>query len=197
MPRSRTIVTLGALLGAMTTGTFALLALETTPARPSAIAALAAVQTPSPLERSVAQAIAHTDLPVQAGKWTSIVVHDCAGGMRGLCAAGSHFYVDTAADASGDGPLYPTLRWAEQAPGQHAFVPDERFNAGAIGICLAGDLAATAPTAAQMEALVALVGALQRRLDIPAERVYLHGDLTGLSCPGPRFPVEAFRRSLR
>jgi hypothetical protein len=197
MPRSRTIITLSSLLAAMTVGTFALLALETSPAQPSAIAALAARETSSPLDRSVEQILDQTDIPLQVSKWTSIIIHDSAEGPNAACVAGSHFFVDFGVDAQAEGPVYRTVRWAQQASGPQALVVDESFNSGAISVCLAGDLSVTAPAPEQMAALSALVRSLQGRLSIAADHVYLHGDLTGTACPGRTFPAESFRRTLR
>ncbi len=196
MPRSRTIITLSSLLAAMTVGTFALLALETSPAQPSPIAALAAREITSPLDRQISQAVDQTDIPLQEGKWTSIVIHDNSEGA-GVCAAGCHFIVDAASEDSTSSPVLPTVRWSQQTSGSFASVADEKFNAGAISICLSGDMSATAPTGPQMAALVSLVRAIQGRLGIAADHVYLHGDLTGTPCPGRAFPTESFRSALR
>lgn len=196
MPRSRTIITLGALLAAMTVGTFALLALETTPAQPSVLAALAARPIASPLEKSVDAAILPSEAPLQVGRWTSIIVHGISGGPNSPCATGSHFFVDVA-DGAGNCTIAAGDLWAGQAPSSTRLVPDETFNAGAINICLAGDFSAAVPANEQMEALAKLVGELQGRLGIPADHVYLHRDLTGHVCPGRAFPVEEFRRRLR
>jgi hypothetical protein len=195
MPRSRTIITLSALLAAMTVGTFALLALETTPAQPSPIA-LAARPMLSPLDQSIASAIATAQTPPALGRWTSIVVHDAVTGAAGPCAAGSHFFVDVA-DGLGNCTVSAGALWAQQAPGATLFIPDDAFNAGAISICIAGDFTAGPPSTEQMTALTKLVSTLQMHLGIPADHVYLHRDLTGQPCPGRAFPVEEFRRALR
>jgi hypothetical protein len=196
MPRSRTIITLSALLAAMTIGTFALLALETNPAQPTPFAALAARAIPSPLEQNIATAVVPVDASLQVGRWTSIVVHDIAGPAAGPCAAASHFYVG-APDQSGNCTVSASTLWSQQAPGAILFIPDQSFNAGAISICVAGDFGTAAPSPQQMSAALKLIGTLQARLGIGADHVYLHRDLSGQPCPGPAFPVEEFRRGLR
>jgi hypothetical protein len=72
-----------------------------------------------------------------------------------------------------------------------------------LGICLVGNFSTAdnphgadgmpEPTAAQMEALLALGRRLRERYSIPLERVRLHRDVsTGTVCPGDRFPFEQF-----
>jgi hypothetical protein len=193
MPRSRTIITLSSLLAAMTVGTFALLALETTPAQPSPIASLAARLADSPLDQSIAAAVQDVVLPLQMGRWTSIIVH--AGDAYSPCAAGSHFVV-AAPDAAGNPTVAATALWTQQGPGP-TLVGDAAFNAGAIHICVLGNFSAASPGAPQMAALAQLVDALQTRLGVGADHVYVHADLASVACPGSSFAVEEFRRHLR
>jgi hypothetical protein len=196
MPRSRTIKTLSALLGAMTVGSFVLLALETSPARTGA-------EVPSLTARSAGETlefdhgiITDTKIPVQPAKWSSIVIHDGVCDAKGNPVGGSHFIVYGAGAAVPEGTVRATSRWQEQADGAHVFLAGQNLNSSSIGVCLAGDLSVAALTPRQMNALAALVQDLQRQLGIGAERVYLHSDLTGGHCPGDFFPVDEFRSRL-
>jgi N-acetyl-anhydromuramyl-L-alanine amidase AmpD len=92
--------------------------------------------------------------------------------------------------------IHSTPLWQRQADGAHIFLVGHNFNTSSIGICLLGDTAEQAPSPEQMKALVTLVRALQWQCNIPPERVYLHGNLTGATCPGGLFPVEGFRSRL-
>lgn len=77
-----------------------------------------------------------------------------------------------------------------------------------LGICLIGDFSSTdnprgargpqTPTAAQMDALVALTTELRKRYGIPLERVMLHHEVNpNTQCPGDRFPSGTFIEQLR
>jgi hypothetical protein len=60
-----------------------------------------------------------------------------------------------------------------------------------------GDFMFDPPSEKQFEMLTALVRTLQQACDIPADRVYLHGELVPQSrSPGEAFPVEQFNRRL-
>lgn len=193
MLRSRTIKTLGCLLGALTIGTFALLALETSPARPAALLALSARQDASAgLNRWIHQ----THLPVHTDKWRYIVIHDSVCDLSTDAAQGCHFLVRP---DPGDETncLTMTERWRRQGDGDHIRLPGYDLNKSSIGICLQGDFSAQPPTADQMKDLLDLVRALQNRFGIAPEHVYFHGDLTGSPCPGETFPVSRFRSQLQ
>jgi hypothetical protein len=107
---------------------------------------------------------------------------------------GYHFVIGSGTGGLGDGQAQATPLWVRQqsagSPGARARAPD------AIQIALVGDFTRVEPTAAQMDALVKLVAALQGRFRIPAEHVLLHRELEAVNCPGPRFSASQFLRRL-
>ncbi|NLF32467.1 MAG: N-acetylmuramoyl-L-alanine amidase [Planctomycetes bacterium] len=193
MDRSRTIKTLAALLAALTVGTFVLLALETRPAQPGSLPPLTALL---PRDGAILSEIASTAVAVPRDRWRNIVIHDSVCSMDMNPTADCHFVIYGPASGALDGTVRATPRWHQQARGNHVSVPGHDYDAVSIGICLEGDLVAATPSPRQIEALANLTQALQRRLSIAPERIYLHSDLSGTHCPGRRFPLEAFRSGL-
>jgi len=193
MDRSRMIRTLVALLAALTVGTFVLLALETRPAHPGPALPLAKHLQGN---EAVLSEVTNTNVPLLHDRWLNIVIHDSICEMNGDPTADCHFVIYGPDSADLAGRVRATGRWRQQARGAHIAVPGRDFNAVSIGICLEGDLADKAPSAEQLEALSALTRALQRKLGIGSERVYLHGDLASAHCPGSAFDVGAFRATL-
>ena len=184
---SRTIKVLAALVVAMTIGAFALLILDKEPIKPPAarIAALAERNT------GASAIIRQTNVPIQPIKWHRIVIHSSQTSpeIEQRC----HFVIES----SGKGLIRPTALWRQQADGRHTYVRYPGFNTDSIGICVRGDFSANRPTGEQTEALVALVRALQEKLDIRASQVYLHSDLDSRSnSPGPLFPATTLGQSL-
>ncbi len=194
MPRSRTITVLSLLVGAMTVGTFALLALETQPARPGGAVALSA--------RNAATSVGldglfeRTEIPLRQADdddaWRRIVIHD--GHCSELDAKASQCHFVIVSGGPDDGMVCSTERWLNQEDGTHIRALGRSYSATSIGICLARGTSNAGPSAKQIDCLVALVRSLQERFGIRNERVYLHGELTDLPCPAGGFPVQAFRR---
>ncbi len=193
MDRSRTIKTLAALLAALTVGTFVLLALETRPAQPGRLVPLTVLR---PHNDAVLTEVASAAVPVAPERWDNIVIHDSICDMAMNPTADCHFVIYGPASGDLDGTVRATPRWRRQLRGNHIAVPGHDYDAVSIGICLEGDLVAEPPSAKQIETLTALTRALQRRLSIASERIYLHSDLSAVQCPGPRFPLGAFRDDL-
>lgn len=109
---------------------------------------------------------------------------------------GYHFVINNGNGAS-DGLIEVGYRWMKQMPGVHAAGDHGPWlNQHAIGICMVGNGNNAPPTAAQMQQLVRLVTELQRRFDIPADRVMLHSDVSDYASPGVHFPATAFRQQL-
>ncbi len=190
MQRSRTIKTLAALLAALVIGTFVLLVLET---RPATVGSILPLVSREGYTDPVAAIVKDVAVPLLRDRWTNIVIHDSICDMTGSAETDCHFVI-LAGDA--DGVLVATHRWRQQGRGAHITVPGHDFNATSIGICIAGDLAAGPPSAAQLQTLRTLTRILQRKFDLPAHRVYTHGDLTASHCPGDDFPTTAFRSHL-
>ncbi len=153
-------------------------------------------------------AVFRTNPEPQADRWQAIVIHHSGQpygnnetiadlhqslGYGGL---GYHFVIGNGSGTA-DGEVQTGYRWARQVNGVHAGGPDgEWYNRFAIGICLVGNGDRAAPTDSQMRQLARLVHALQRRLDIPAERVVLHSNIAETTSPGRFFPAARFRQQL-
>ena len=177
----------------MTAGSFLLLVLETSPARPALMPLLTAHDSVSPAGAAVARIIQEqTKIPLQVAKWMNIVLHDSACDMTGSPAESSHFIIHGPGTAKGDGEIEATSLWREQASGDHVRVIGHDYNATSIAICLTGDNSLATASPAQLQSLHALVRSLQRRFAIGAEYVYLHADLTGGHCPGDMFNISEF-----
>lgn len=185
---SRTIKSLTALVASMTVGTLVLMLLETAPIRPSDDASLAAVSSDS---QKTGQQVFSTQVPVKSDTWRNVVIH--ATGHEGAAIAEQCHFV-LSADGSG---FTATDLWRRQVAGSHIFAPGRDWNSDTIGICLDGDFMFDAPAERQFELLTSLVRTVQQACDIPADRVYLHGELVPHSrSPGEAFPNEAFNRRL-
>jgi N-acetyl-anhydromuramyl-L-alanine amidase AmpD len=168
-----------------------------------ALPALVASTTPGSLE-----AIFSTRTPLDTDRWQAIVINHSgapfgtaeslnaqarAAGLQGM---GHHFVIGNG-NGMDDGEVHVGYRWLHQTPGAHTAGPDgDRYNRHAVGICLVGNFDRQRPTQAQLRRLGELVRALQARLNIPAERVYLHRDLAPTTSPGRLFPASALRDEL-
>ena len=146
------------------------------------------------------ETIFDTDTEIEPGRWNAIVIHDTGqpsgspasidaahreSGLRGL---GYHFVIGNGVQM-GDGEIFAGFRWIEQLPGAHVAGPaGARLNQTAIGVALVGNGDRRPFTPTQTNRLIALVTELARRLDIPADRIYLHSDVATVSSPGRYFP---------
>lgn len=101
---------------------------------------------------------------------------------HGACSGGAfHFRIE------GDGSCTAELDQSER--GQHP---------RSIGVAVAGDFDATAPSAAQLDALKRLL--VQLKLRYPEMELGTHRQVRGDSpttCPGRRFPMRALREWFR
>jgi N-acetyl-anhydromuramyl-L-alanine amidase AmpD len=152
--------------------------------------------------------ILETHAPLDPERWQAIVIHHSgspAGDARqlhrrhldiGLDGLGYHFVIGNG-NGMTDGAMQAGYRWVEQRAGAHAIGPEGPWaNEHAIGICLIGNGETRPFTDEQIESLVRLVTSLQRRLDIPAERVYLHRQIADVRSPGRFFAEASFRQRL-
>lgn len=168
-----------------------------------ALPALVASGTPGSLE-----SIFNTRAPLDAERWKAIVIHHSASPFgtaeslgaqarsAGLQGLGHHFVIGNG-NGMDDGEVHVGYRWLEQIPGAHTAGPEgDWYNRHAVGICLVGNFDRQRPTPAQMRRLGELLRALQGRLNIPAERVYLHRDLAPTTSPGRLFPALSLRDEL-
>jgi len=145
--------------------------------------------------------------------WKAIVIHHSAQ-SRGNAAIfdewhrnGRHWkgvgydFVIGNGSNSGNGQVEVTFRWREQIAGAHVGgTPNNWANEDAIGICLVGNFQNSPPTSRQMQSLVKLVGFLQKRYNIPMNKIYGHRDTPGYTggslCPGRYFPMAEFKSML-
>lgn len=154
------------------------------------------------------EAIFRTRAAIEDDRWEGIIIHHSGltfgspasiaaeHEQQGMLGLGHHFIVGNGAGAS-DGEIHAGFRWLDQLAGAHtAGASADRYNRRYIGVCLVGDGERRPFTDAQLRRLIELVSALQRELNIPAERVRLHRDVAGVSSPGRLFPEAAFRQRL-
>lgn len=183
---SRTIKSLTALVASMTVGTLVLMLLETAPIRPTDDTSLAAVSYDS---SRTGDQVFSTEVPVKSNVWRNVVIHATGHEGSGV-AEQSHFVL------SKDG-LVSTDLWRTQVTGKHIFASGRDWNSDSIGVCIDGDFMFDPPSEKQFELLTALVRTIQQACDIPADRVYLYGELVPNSrSPGEAFPVAQFNRRL-
>lgn len=161
-----------------------------------------------PSRVSALDAVFNLKQPVQASRWQAIVIHDSGelvGSPRamdekattaGLKGLGYHFVVGNGSGMT-DGQVFVGERWMGQRAGAHtAGDKGEWFNQNAIGVCMVGDGNRARFTASQTSATIDLVRALCIKLNIPADRVYLHSQLAPTTSPGRFFPEAQLRAAL-
>ncbi len=148
------------------------------------------------------------------GRWDAIVIHHSGqpGGTAesierehralGFASLGYHFLIGNGAGL-GEGEILVGPRWQRQQPGAHvaprpagAVPTADDLNQRSIGICLVGNGERHGFTDRQIRELIALVRRLQWELGIPASRVHLHRDLSGVASPGRLFPEAEFAAAL-
>ena len=142
-------------------------------------------------------------------RWECIVIHHSAtdfGGARrfdrahrerGFDELGYHFVIGNGTDTA-DGQVEVGPRWRVQKYGAHCRSPQDYYNEHGIGVCLVGNFDEDRPTAAQMDSLKKLVRHLSKTYDIPPNKIYSHGGVTGMThCPGKNFDLKALRKAVR
>ena len=195
----RKVIVFTSILGVLTLTSAALMALAPAPLVQAETNSLFAIDSPKSLD-----VIFETKAPVQPSRWKYIYVHhsgSASGNAAVLAdAAGpaaalpDHFVIGNGEGAR-DGEVQVGQRWnAQQAAGRTQGL--DRVDADCISICMVGDFDRAPPTPRQMEQLGRLVSALQDRLRINRERVWVV-EATGLPAGcGRYFPREAFRGAL-
>jgi hypothetical protein len=143
-------------------------------------------------------------------RWECIVVHHSASDQSSPAAMdqyhrthngwdelGYHFVIGNGV-AYPDGLVFVGPRWVKQKHGAHCKTPDNFYNDHGIGICLIGDFERSQPTPAQMASLARLCRFLMRQCNIPGDKIYTHGGVTGKTrCPGRYFQLAELTRRLR
>jgi hypothetical protein len=201
MPR-RTVVVWTTLILSMTLISGLLLLLE-----PSQIPRIAQLEITDPFGNfDDTEALFNTDESL-SNRWQGIVIHHSgqthgdaamldrqhrvAGDSQGLRY---HFVIGNG-DGASDGSIQISPRWREQVDAAHQSV-SPWYDHHAIAICLIGNGDRNTPSASQMQQLVRLTTALQKRLKIAPEQVVMQANVSGSTSPGVRFPASQFRRQL-
>ena len=209
LPDKRTFRVLLALVVGMTAISSVLMFLDPGPVHQGPGVALSALELDDP--RSIEEALFSTKKTL-SDEWQYIIIHDSRGQAgsvadlerfwddyytsQGLSprGAGYHFVVN---DASGkaDGEIEVCQRWQEQYPGGYIDAEgDDHWNRIAIGVCVMGDADVRGFSDHQMSSLSGVVRELQRKFNIPRERVIVQ---VGASHqPAAYFPEAQFRRGL-
>lgn len=201
----RTLIVWASLVCSLTLVTGLLMALDPTPHAP-AVGPVLAVFDPSP---QGLQSLLATQAPLEENRWKAIVVQHSSqmyGNAEtlgqehhhhGYGGLGYHFVIGNG-DGASDGEIQAGYRWARQM--EAIPVTDEDtsawFRRHAVVICIVGDGDRSAPTQVQFDRLLLLVRALQQRLGVPADRVYLQRDIARTTSPGKLFPAASFRQQL-
>jgi hypothetical protein len=175
------------------------------------LAAANTVLIPTAAAAADTDPIFDTAAPLDRQRWTGIVIHHSgqpAGDIESLtrlhesygysAGLGYHFVIGNG-NGLGDGVIHVGNRWNQQLPGAHTAGPTgAAHNQHSIGICLIGNGDRRPFTPQQMAQLVSLVRRLQRELDIPAQRVWLHREIApGLTdSPGRLFAAGEMREQL-
>lgn len=198
-PRRKLYILLS-LVAVMSATSVLLLAMRTDPLVPDTSRSLLAVDAPGSIDR-----VFDTKVPLDPGRWSYIFIHhsqtpggnadslaDSDGGGDGLI---DHFVIGNG-DGCADGAIEIGRRWDQQRPAGHISGID-RMDPQCISICLIGDFDHTAPTPTQMHRLGQLVTALQARLKVAGDHVWVVDAHQSPAGVGRYFPRTAFRQLLR
>jgi hypothetical protein len=174
-----------------------LLAMRTDPLVPDTSRSLVAVDAPGSIER-----VFDTKVPLDAGRWSYIFIHhsQTPGGNADSLAEGDgdglidHFVIGNG-DGCADGAIQIGRRWDQQRPAGRISGID-RMDPQCISICLIGDFDHGAPTPTQMHRLGQLVTALQKRLKVAGDHVWVVNADQSPAGAGRNFPRAAFRQLL-
>jgi len=173
-----------------------LMAMQPEPLSPDTVRSLMAVETTAQVN-----SLFETQIPIQAGRWRYIYVHHSGAdaGNASVVADGAgslpdHFVIGNGQGAA-DGEVQIGQRWnAQQSAGKTDGL--DRVDSDCISICLVGNLDRAPATPRQLEQLQRLVTALQDRLKISRDRVWVVEAANMPAGCGRYFPREAFRAGL-
>ncbi len=171
LDRTRLTWVLAALVTSMTLGTVVLGVLEPHKIISSKVKYLAATyNTPSSAK------ITHTNIPIEANKWSAIVIHIVGDDLQLNCLKDNNNYNGDIVHfaISPDAEILITTKWVSQQPVKK--YPKTIH----IGIQLQRNRSDA--TLAQAQVLVSLIRDLQARCNISASRVYLHSQLSSHAC---------------
>ncbi len=176
----------------MTVGVFLTALMQTSPIVP--IHPLAAISSDQP--DALKTAVLTADVDVHVERWQYVVVCSAAS-TQDDAAQQSHFIIAPSRADANQLVLQTTPRWRQQRAGRQLASLGTN-NRDAIGVCVIGDFARTAPTRQQFDQIMAVVRKLQDVYDVSSDRVYLPTDANPQAAnPGPAFPVARFHSELR
>ncbi len=166
-------------------------------------------RAPSAKELPTAVREAIDEATVKPGRWKYIVIHHSGvntGTLAGMDryhrevrhmenGLAYHFVIGND-HGLGDGQIGVGSRWTKQLDGGHLISDDQ--NRVSLGICLVGNFDETEPTERQLARLTALVRALMVRCRLKPEAIKTHQQINVVHtrCPGRRFPLKSWLRSL-
>ena len=148
---------------------------------------------PAPTGLSNIESVMKTRRAIEAGRWTSIVVHHSGSPFatdaslqaeaqaQGRGGMGYQFVIGNGNGLS-DGELRVDPSWLDQAGGDRV-----------IAICLVGNGDRKRFSDAQLARLNELIETLTRRLEIGGNKVYLRSEIDRSTSPGRFFPAASFR----
>ncbi len=198
-PGKRNLVVLVVLVGAMTLASGILLWAEPRPQGGLTPPSLNVVNRVPELRSE----LFNTTPAPASGRWDTITIHFSGSAYgsaralsqlherRGLGGLAYHMVIGNG-QGTADGMVEYGFRWKQQIAGMSQWMGS--VGGKAVDICLVGDGTRRPPTDSQMQELVQITRELQRRLNIPPQRVILMtNQTTGL---GRTFPVATFRQQL-
>ena len=197
---NRKVAVFVSLMASMALTSLLLLALYMPPLRSTAWRSLFAVDAPETLD-----AVFQTEVPAGPGRWRYIYIHHSrtlggdavslsTPGGEGTVPFSDHFVIGNG-DGCVDGEVQMTQAWNHQE-GVSNPPPGAKLSSTCVSICLVGDFSRTRPTLAQQRRLTQLVQALQSRLHIPAEAVFVRPSVDSPAGAGHAFPAAEFRQQL-
>jgi hypothetical protein len=185
----RNVIVGAILLGSLSLTGLLLVVLAPSPLVPGAAWSLMAVD-------SIDQAFL-TRSPIRQDQWQTIYIRHTRSRAGNAESIGretgglpDHFLIGNGYGCN-DGELQVGKRWNEQQPAGGG------INPGCIVICLVGDFDQSIPTERQMESLVRLVSALQKRLGIPTQNVIVYDRPGSPAGIGRNFPISSLAKALQ
>ena len=200
--RERMTKVLGLLVLSVTGGAIILRFLQPAPLLNVTAFSLAAAFNPI-------QQIFETRVPVDAGKWQYIEIHQ-SGGLKGnarslaelgrregLDGSGYHFVI-TNGRGGPDGKIQVSQQWTEQKAERGYGIGQRVSSAGStIRICLIGDFQKGSPGPMQLSQLKALLQSLQQRCVIPSRNISLAVSARAGARQWRLFPLAKLRQELQ
>lgn len=192
----RRVVVFTSLIGVLSFTSALLLALAPAPLMPDAAKSLFAVDQPDTMDP-----IFQTEVLPAPGRWKYIYIHHSRTPDGNAITLGQrtgglndHFVIGNGNGAI-DGEIQIGQRWNRQVSATPP-AGATGIDPTCISICLIGDFDRNVPTPMQIKRLAQLVGALQSRFNIGADRVLVIPEPNSPAGSGRYFPMTALRDQL-